>query len=845
MVFVALCWLAAVFTVATVASEDTLFDNFAADDECSEEVGSMDCSTNALQRRSRFLTHTDLEELKPDLDEVLPPPDLEDDHPDLQPTDGAHQGKLNPSNWQARVECRANPYSKPEDIAAAVTWVCGALASTFDCQSVPDQCKLNMYHNADFIFGTYYRQFGSREQDCMFNGTGILSDISGLSADHQVCVVKTHRNQKGRWLEMRACVGNPAAQESKVIEAISWACGQMQESECRDIPGECKGDSFKTADYVFGKYQQLKAATSDSFDCDFQGAGAWATSSELSSHQKECVRKVIKTSRSDFGEKIDKIKQVCRANRHANLAALHQAMLWACHAMPAFDCANGPPPQCADNAFHKADYIFGTYMNSLSTPAFSDCDFGGTAMLVKYGELRKEDQSCSISLEKTMKPREQASVPSPSPQSYGPLPHGPVTRPPPQTPNDLPRLDEASVSHYARFEPKDTAQLASGCMPSGFYRELKEHADEIRGNAPNVEGWYLAAAPIWMTQPMHGRNSASGVAGIDSETAWFDYKTGKSNLPNGPATGMMFDGGVPTDGYDTSDGCWEASWDDEHGKTHRVGMVVLDNCGHSDGVLNSVQNIKWCVPFQFTEEHKGATCPMDYFNKCFPRKQASHFDKEPYCQGDSEVIGKLRVTPNAPWAKMVIGTYEEAWAGHPYTSAFAAATNHTISWSGRGSSKFHSEGPCENKLLNLPPDQMPQLGSCSPNVRDTENRCRNAYGFPFHFDIATFTDQNGKQVEPPWGQRNTRVYGSARVTCPTGVKKAMLGSCGVPDMFIGNNLAWGSASSSYVPPHWCKETLDQCLADPEYRTASLAYLASTGHAFCHSEQCKRIHATLR
>jgi len=313
---------------------------------------------------------------------------------------------------------------------------------------------------------------------------------------------------------------------------------------------------------------------------------------------------------------------------------------------------------------------------------------------------------------------------------------------------------------------------------------------------------------------------------------------------------MMFGtDGEDMDGYDTADACWEASWDDEGGKAHRVGLTVLDNCGHSDGILNTVQNIKWCVPFQFTQETQGATCPMDYFDKCFPGRQATNFAERPNCHVDGDVVGDLKVTDNAPWAKMVIGTYTESWCPDPndksncaaYTSVRAGKLNHTIHWSGKGSGKFHSDGKCVNNFAKFPPNQMPDLGSCSPNAAETENRCRNAYGFPFHFDIATFENRDGTLTEPPWGKRNTHVYGVRRVQCPTAVRKAMLDSCGVPDMFIGNNLVWGNSEASWLPRHWCKTSLTECLASRLYRQATAAYLASTAHAFCHNPICAEFH----
>eukprot|EP00932_Pfiesteria_piscicida_P023105 SRR837773.984.p1 GENE.SRR837773.984~~SRR837773.984.p1 ORF type:complete len:694 (-),score=230.44 SRR837773.984:11-1828(-) len=604
------------------------------------------------------------------------------------------------------------------------------------------------------------------------------------------------------------------------------------------------------ADYVLGTYYKQKAAADASFDCAFGGAGAWASSSELASRRQDCVVQVTRSSRSQVGKTTEGQQNwlACKARRGADKEALHQAIQYACSTMPDFNCAFGPPPQCANDVFSRADYIFGTYVNSLRNPTKRDCDFAGSAELVKFDALSSDTKQCVVHLEKPIeedKPEQAAP-----PEHHGNRPVGPVQKPPPQTPNNLPTLDEASVSHYSRFSSKDMNQLASGCMPGRFYKEVVDHKDEIQRDAPHLEGWYLAAAPIWMTQPMHGRNTASHQAGIGRKTAWFDDMTGHPNLPNGPATGMMFDGGEAVDGYETSDGCWEASWDDEGGRAHRVGMVVLDNCGHSDGITNTVHNIKWCVPFQFTAENRGATCPMAYYDKCFPEKQAMNFGERPYCHGDFEVIRGLRVTDNAPWAKMVVGTYTEEWCKTSgrcpyYTSREAAAANHTISWSGRASPGFHSEGKCKNSKLNLPPDQMPELGSCSANIHDSEGRCRNAYGFPFHFDVATFKNDDGSMVQPPWAERNTRVYGVRRVACPAGMRKAMLGSCGMPDMFVGNNLVWGSQAQSYIPPSWCKESLRQCLANPMYRSATSAYLASTGHAFCHSEQCKKIHAAYR
>ena len=103
---------------------------------------------------------------------------------------------------------------------------------------------------------------------------------------------------------------------------------------------------------------------------------------------------------------------------------------------------------------------------------------------------------------------------------------------------------------------------------------------------------------------------------------------------------------------------------------------------------------------------------------------------------------------------------------------------------------------------------MPELGSCTADVRGGDRRCRNAYGFPYHFDIGTYRTGRGEIYAPPWGRRNTRVRDVRRRVCPMAVKAAYLKSCG-RDMYLGNNVVFGSAAASYVPDAWCKTTKEE------------------------------------
>jgi len=536
-----------------------------------------------------------------------------------------------------------------------------------------------------------------------------------------------------------------------------------------------------------------------------------------------------------------KERVTCVANRLVDQDRLQQALDWACGNMDyrRFDCS-AVPEQCNRNQWSVADYVFSSYFTQTKGSRTGACDFNGAAVYVDMSDYVAGSDGQCVAMAKPNGAEEPAK---PTDQNQQPHPTGAHTHS-----KAVPGEYDASVTHYSEFDERSRTQLASGCMPARFYSFITkpEHEQKLKQETPELEGWYEAAAPIWMTQPMHGRNTAMGQAGYGTKTTWFDYGHNMPHVPNGPGNGMMFDGGPPVDGYDTSDGCWEATWDGPDGQSHRVGLAVVDNCGHSDGIGNTVQNIKWCVPFEFTDFSKGGTCPLKYFDKCFPERQASKFPYRPNCGTDREVIQGMGVTNDAPWAKMVIGTYTETWCPDPnnhgscagYGTPQSARLNNTIKWSGQGSQEFQSRGKCVNMHENS--DDLPELGSCSANVHDGDKRCRNAYGFPYHFDLATFK-KDGKVVAPPWGNRNTRVRNVKRRACPKVVKAAYLNSCGVPDMYTGNNVVFGNAEASYVPEAWCKTSMEECLASALYRGGTRDYLASTGYAHCHSEKCQRMY----
>jgi len=653
------------------------------------------------------------------------------------------------------------------------------------------------------------------------------------------------------WFQRITCIANFYYNRSQVEEATQKACHQMGIDCSTKVKPKCRDNPWFKATYVFGKYFREFGANENA--CKHLGAGVLADYASLNASEQTCAIRPRgrhhhhnPLTSSWKGDAQDKPIS-CASRRDAGEAQLVKAVSWACGVMKSFDCGSQLPNSCSQSIGERADYVFGKYFEEFGAQAGEDCNFGGAGTYIRSSDLPSRRQECLVHLDY----REAAKPVAPD-VSTQPAQQPTVSeRPPPQTRDKLPSLDEASVTHYARWRPQDRAELAGGCMPSKFYASVVSRQQSLRQES-GVEAWFQAAAPIWMTQPMHGRNSAAGQGAVGTATAWFDSGTKKPHLPNGPATGMMFAGGQAVDGYDTSDGCWEASWDDANGKSHRVGLTVIDNCGHSDGVQNTVHNIKWCVPFEFTREDRGATCPIDYFNKCFPEKQSSNFGEHPHCESDGAVIGKLKVTNDANFAKMVIGTYTEDWCPEPgdkanceeYASTDAAEIkNHSISWSGKGSARFHSEGRCQNPFLGN--QEMPELGSCSPNVKDEHGRCRNAYGFPFHFDIATYSQPDGRTHQPPWGETNTRVYGVKRVQCPKSIQEAVLDSCGKPDMFIGNNLDFGHADRSYLPPSFCGTTLHECLGSSSYSSSTRAYLASTFYSFCHSHECQEIHRTVR
>merc|ERR550532_3415880 len=96
-----------------------------------------------------------------------------------------------------------------------------------------------------------------------------------------------------------------------------------------------------------------------------------------------------------------------------------------------------------------------------------------------------------------------------------------------------------------------------------------------------------------------------------------------------------------------------------------------------------------------------------------------------------------------------------------------------------------------------------------------------------------------------WGSRNTRVQSVKRVSCPRAIKVAYLNSCGLPDVYVGNNIVWGNARASYMPHSWCKTTKEECMASPLYMRSAKDYLASTHHALCNSATCRRHYQEAR
>ena len=365
----------------------------------------------------------------------------------------------------------------------------------------------------------------------------------------------------------------------------------------------------------------------------------------------------------------------------------------------------------------------------------------------------------------------------------------------------------------------ERSTYAAGCIVQDVYAAIEEQADQLAIEEPLVSTrggkpvWVAAAAPVWMTQPFHGRNPGP----VGRAPQWYDYDMKASTIPQGPADGMgtfaqsrAFYPPHMRDIPESTDSCWLVDYQNQ-----TTGLFIMDNCGHYDYEGNIHNNIKWCMPFEFLAGRADPICPEEYYSKCFPgvNDPAKGFDKDgnPLTCNDAVALDGRTAVPNNPAARFVMGTYTEPYCeGSPFHNiddaqkCDRARYYQNIAYNGSALPNRTHGGAlivwdsttlvnrtCVNRFVPRG-STMPPLGTCSADPREKgRRRCRNAYGYTHHFDIIARKD--GDVYYPPWYEAagkpaNAVVSNARRVNCPNVVRQGMLEACGRPNAYGGNTL---------------------------------------------------------
>lgn len=438
----------------------------------------------------------------------------------------------------------------------------------------------------------------------------------------------------------------------------------------------------------------------------------------------------------------------------------------------------------------------------------------------------------------------------------------------------LPSLDKATTTGYATINYETTTTFASQCDVKNFVDKINKDGGYEKWKQQGKYDWYLAAAPIWMTNPMHGPNMPGG---IGAPITWFNYNKNQTGLPQGPGDGM----GMFNENWDRSNpnnaimsSCWLADHtglDETPENNITIGMFIMDNCGHNDGVGNAVNNLKWCVPFEFPD-YKTGVCPIcakQYLDMCYPDLQAAQLKGDNSLPtgadmtcNDQPALGERVILSSDPNVRKVQGVYTASYCPGGVNNTSASCWKSTEFYTKKNAQDGYTitfdptrkltERCANNYLFNgwtreaLPQWMRPRLGTCTMDTAKQKNRCRNMYGYAYHFDIGAYqvntTDQGW--IFPPWYKliggkieaTNTLLSNVRKVSCPTNVQNALLASCGRPNPFGGNTLDYNSEENTWLPLSHCGTTVGNC-------KASAADGNNKGlNGFCESQKCAAFRA---
>eukprot|EP00933_Yihiella_yeosuensis_P047196 TRINITY_DN42913_c0_g1_i1.p1 TRINITY_DN42913_c0_g1~~TRINITY_DN42913_c0_g1_i1.p1 ORF type:complete len:337 (-),score=62.94 TRINITY_DN42913_c0_g1_i1:49-918(-) len=90
------------------------------------------------------------------------------------------------------------------------------------------------------------------------------------------------------WDKFPACVADRDSSRTDVGVKLGEVCPKLWGFNCKDIPANCKGNTWKEADYVFSVYyNQIKG--NPLFNCHLGGAAKYASEADYRKEDSECV----------------------------------------------------------------------------------------------------------------------------------------------------------------------------------------------------------------------------------------------------------------------------------------------------------------------------------------------------------------------------------------------------------------------------------------------------------------------------------------------------------------------------------------------------------------------------
>jgi len=233
-------------------------------------------------------------------------------------------------DYDSHAKCVASRSVQPSTIEQATDWACSQVTS-FSCDDIPSQCAGNIYRVADYVFSRYYKEVGATNPltDCSFHGAAVFassvlySKWTGTShcAEGGVATATTRASttawapgtepgttaapatmpitttvapgtepatpiattteaagNTGGVASHGGCVASREAQPAMIQQAMDWACSHVTSFSCSEIPSECAGSTYRTADYVFSRYFREAGGVNPNVNCAFGGAAVFASS---------------------------------------------------------------------------------------------------------------------------------------------------------------------------------------------------------------------------------------------------------------------------------------------------------------------------------------------------------------------------------------------------------------------------------------------------------------------------------------------------------------------------------------------------------------------------------------